>query len=215
MLPTRNRATIFPDPSFAAFWLLFSFWKYAAFETITSTNSHNRHIKLSERNKVLMVHDSTNNNRKGSYLKYWKYDAVTLPLIQRSDHTVHVKLCVPVSRRGRRSVLSSWACHMSLETDPTTQRRPGQLKSLLTSCSKTCLQATCRYNTVHRVSIFMLQIILMLPATTFAYYESHLLVFICLFTFVHFFSSNTHVGYFGHGPSYFGPLLQRCITKEN
>jgi hypothetical protein len=36
-----------------------------------------------------MVHDSTNNNQNGSYLKYSKYDAVTLPLIQRSDLTVH------------------------------------------------------------------------------------------------------------------------------
>jgi hypothetical protein len=45
--------------------------------------------KLSERHKVLMVHDSTNNNQKGSYLKYSKYDAVTVPPLQRSDSTVH------------------------------------------------------------------------------------------------------------------------------
>jgi hypothetical protein len=37
--------------------------KYAEFEIIISTNSHTRHIKLLERNKVLMVHDSTNNKK--------------------------------------------------------------------------------------------------------------------------------------------------------
>jgi hypothetical protein len=50
---------------------------YAAFEIITSTNSHTRHIKLPEHIKILMVHDIIN-KKYGSYLKYPIYGAFTL-----------------------------------------------------------------------------------------------------------------------------------------
>jgi hypothetical protein len=44
----RNWATIFTDPSFTMFWLLFGFWINAAFEIIITNNSHTRHINLTE-----------------------------------------------------------------------------------------------------------------------------------------------------------------------
>jgi hypothetical protein len=63
MLPLRNWTNIFADSSFIMFWLLFNFLIYAAFEITVSTNSHTRYIKLPERNKVLMVHDSINKTK--------------------------------------------------------------------------------------------------------------------------------------------------------
>jgi hypothetical protein len=65
MLHIRNK-----KPSLSEIWLQFLqtlplqrfgfqlvFLITAAFEIIISTNFYNRHIKLHERNKVLMVHD--------------------------------------------------------------------------------------------------------------------------------------------------------------
>jgi hypothetical protein len=50
---------------------------YAAFEIITSTDSHTRQIKLPEHNKVLMIHVSAN-KKYGSCLRYLIYGAFTL-----------------------------------------------------------------------------------------------------------------------------------------
>jgi hypothetical protein len=66
----------FSKPFLYNFLALFSFWINAVFGII-STNSHTRHTKLLERNKVLMVHDSVN-KKYGSYFKYPKYCAFTL-----------------------------------------------------------------------------------------------------------------------------------------
>jgi hypothetical protein len=67
MLPLRNKESPYLKlgyhvlrPSYVALWLLFSFLMYAAFEIIMTTNSHTTHVKIPERNKVLMLHDSVN-----------------------------------------------------------------------------------------------------------------------------------------------------------
>jgi predicted membrane protein len=48
---------------FVIFWLLFNILIYAAFEITVNTKSRTRHIKLHERTKVLMDHDSINNKK--------------------------------------------------------------------------------------------------------------------------------------------------------
>jgi hypothetical protein len=70
MLPIRNKdpplseiGLPFADPYFTAFWLLFSFLIYAALQIIISTNSHTRHIKLTECHEALMVYNYINNKK--------------------------------------------------------------------------------------------------------------------------------------------------------
>jgi hypothetical protein len=100
--PIRNWATVFADPSFTTFWLLFSFLIFAAFEVMISNNYDTRHIKLPERNKVLMVRESVNNNnnnKSGSYLEYSKYGAFTL--IIKTNRVVTYDKGGTAKREGR------------------------------------------------------------------------------------------------------------------
>jgi hypothetical protein len=86
MLPIRDKEPLLSETGLSysqtlplkLFGFYLVFLVHAAFEIIVCTNTHTRHIKPSELNKLLMVHDYIN-QKYGSYLKYLKYSAFTLP----------------------------------------------------------------------------------------------------------------------------------------